>query len=235
MLTLHSAPLLLPPGAEPLPDGAVLVQGEAVLAVGPRADLAAAHPGARTRAWPGLLTTGLTHARAVPLLEAAYHPDPREYDQLGDASLTGDALARLAPDRTRRSGSARRGVQRLLRHGVTRVAGTFTDPAVCSALARSGVLAVPGPGPGPGRARCPSTPSRAATTPSPASHSSPASGPTSPPSTCPTPPPCGTGSRRLRGDRAGRAAGAPGPLSGAGRAGGGPAPGRGAAGGTMAG
>ncbi|MER7782172.1 hypothetical protein ABTZ92_07735 [Streptomyces albidoflavus] len=150
MLTLHSAPLLLPPGAEPLPDGAVLVQGEAVLAVGPRADLAAAHPGARTRAWPGLLTTGLTHARAVPLLEAAYHPDPREYDQLGDAPLTGDALARLAPDRTRRSGSARRGVQRLLRHGVTRVAGAFTDPAVCSALARSGVLAVPGPGPGPG-------------------------------------------------------------------------------------
>lgn len=66
MLTLHTAPLLLPPGAEPLPDGAVLVQGEAVLAVGPRADLAAAHPGARTRAWPGLLTTGLTHTRAAP-------------------------------------------------------------------------------------------------------------------------------------------------------------------------
>ncbi|MFI8131319.1 imidazolonepropionase-like domain-containing protein [Streptomyces diastaticus] len=142
MLTLHTAPLLLPPGAGPLPDGAVLVQGEAVLAVGPRAELAAAHPGARTRAWPGLLTTGLTHARAVPLLESAYHPDPREYDQLGETPLTGDALARLAPDRTRWAGSARRGVQRLLRHGVTRVAGTFTDPAVRSALARAGVTVV---------------------------------------------------------------------------------------------
>ncbi|WP_186783991.1 imidazolonepropionase-like domain-containing protein [Streptomyces sp. CBG33] len=147
MLTLHTAPLLLPPGAAPLPDGAVLVQGEAVLAVGPRADLAAAHPGARVRAWPGLLTTGLTHARAVPLLEAAYHPDPREYDQLGETPLTGEALARLAPDRTRRSGSVRRGLQRLLRHGVTRVAGAVTDPAVRSALARSGVSVVPGPGP----------------------------------------------------------------------------------------
>ncbi|MGW9325392.1 imidazolonepropionase-like domain-containing protein [Streptomyces koyangensis] len=149
MLTLHTAPLLLPPGAGPLPDGAVLVQGEAVLAVGPRADLSAAHPGARTRAWPGLLTTGLTHARAVPLLEAAYHPDPREYDQLGETPLTGDALARLAPDRTRHSGSARRGVQRLLRHGVTRVAGPVTDPAVRSALARAGVTVVgllPAPG-----------------------------------------------------------------------------------------
>ncbi|MGW9602318.1 imidazolonepropionase-like domain-containing protein [Streptomyces albidoflavus] len=145
MLTLHTAPLLLPPGAEPLPDGAVLVQGEAVLAVGPRADLAAAHPGARTRAWPGLLTTGLTHARAAPLLEAAYHPDPREYDQLGETPLTGDALARLAPDRTRWAGSVRRGLQRLLRHGVTRVAGPVTDPAVRSALARSGVSVVAGP------------------------------------------------------------------------------------------
>ncbi|OWA06461.1 hypothetical protein B9W68_18555 [Streptomyces sp. CS227] len=147
MLTLHTAPLLLPPGAEPLPDGAVLAQGEAVLAVGPRADLAAAHPGARTRAWPGLLTTGLTHTRAVPLLEAAYHPDPREYDQLGETPLTGDALARLAPDRTRWAGSVRRGLQRLLRHGVTRVAGPVTDPAVRSALARAGVSVVPGPGP----------------------------------------------------------------------------------------
>ncbi|MFJ3847964.1 imidazolonepropionase-like domain-containing protein [Streptomyces albidoflavus] len=150
MLTLHTAPLLLPPGAAPLPDGAVLVQGEAVLAVGPRADLAAAHPGARVRAWPGLLTTGLTHARAVPLLEAAYHPDPREYDQLGETPLTGDALARLAPGRTRRSGSVRRGLQRLLRHGVTRVAGAVTDPAVRSALARSGVSVVPGPASTPG-------------------------------------------------------------------------------------
>ncbi|MFE7671642.1 hypothetical protein ACFU5N_05425 [Streptomyces albidoflavus] len=147
MLTLHTAPLLLPPGAGPLPDGAVLVQGEAVLAVGPRADLSAAHPGARVRAWPGLLTTGLTHARAVPLLETAYHPDPREYDQLGETPLTGDALTRLAPDRTRWAGSVRRGLQRLLRHGVTRVAGPVTDPAVRSALARAGVSVVPGPGP----------------------------------------------------------------------------------------
>ncbi|MFD4985894.1 hypothetical protein ACFWMQ_04205 [Streptomyces sp. NPDC058372] len=142
MLTLHTAPLLLPPGAAPLPDGAVLVQGEAVLAVGAREELAAAHPGVRTRAWPGVLTAGLTHWRAAPLLEGAYHPDPREYDLLGDALLTGGALARLAPDRTRWAGSVRRGVQRLLRHGVTRVAGPFTDPAVRSALVRAGVATV---------------------------------------------------------------------------------------------
>lgn len=149
MLTLHTAPLLLPPGAAPLPDGAVLVQGEAVLALGAREELAAAHPGARTRAWPGLLTAGLTHGQAAPLLETAYHPDPREYGLLGDAPLTGDALARLAPDRARWAGSVRRGVQRLLRHGVTRVAGPVRDPAVRSALARAGLTVVPGAVSGP--------------------------------------------------------------------------------------
>lgn len=149
MLTLHAADLVVPgAGAEPLPRGAVLVDGPVVAAVGPYAELAGAYPQARTRRWAGVLTPGLVHRGAGPLLERAYHADPREAGELGEAAalgekmLTGDVLAALAMDETRWGGSARRGLQRLLRHGVTAVAGPFRRPAVRTAVARSGVLAV---------------------------------------------------------------------------------------------
>jgi cytosine/adenosine deaminase-related metal-dependent hydrolase len=47
-------------------------------------------------------------------------------------------------DDTRWGGSARRGLQRLLRHGVTAVAGPFRRPAVRTAVARAGVVVVAG-------------------------------------------------------------------------------------------
>ncbi|MEK8144488.1 hypothetical protein NKH18_30240 [Streptomyces sp. M10(2022)] len=65
---------------------------------------------------------------ATALLEAAYHPDPREADVLGTEPLTGDALTALGMDEARWGASARRGLQRMLRHGTTAVAGTFTRP-----------------------------------------------------------------------------------------------------------
>lgn len=145
MRTLHTADALLAgPGAAPLPRGAVLVDGAAVAAVGPFEELTAAHPEARVRHWPGLLTPGLAHRGAAALLERAYHPDPREAGELGTAPLTGHALAALAPDETRRGASARRGLQRLLRHGVTAVAGPFPSPAVRRSVARAGLVVLPG-------------------------------------------------------------------------------------------
>lgn len=145
MLTLHAADLVVPgAGAEPVVGGAVAVDGGTVAAVGPYAELAVAHPQARARRWPGVLTPGLVHRGAGPLLERAYHPDPREADALGVQPLTGPALDALTRDGTRWGGSARRGLQRLLRHGVTAVAGPFERPAVRTAVARSGLLTVPG-------------------------------------------------------------------------------------------
>lgn len=144
MRTLHTADAVLAgPGAAPLTGGAVLVDGAAVAAVGPLDELTAAHPEARVRRWPGLLTPGLAHRGAAALLERAYHPDPREADLLGTEPVTGDALAALALDDTRRGASARRGLQRLLRHGVTAVAGPFPSPAVHRAVTRAGLVLLP--------------------------------------------------------------------------------------------
>lgn len=147
MLTIHAADLLLTavPGADPVPGGAVVVDGGTVAALGPFEELAAAHPGARVRRWPGVLAPGLRQGRAAWLLEHAYHPDPREYAELGDAMLTGDRLAELELPETRRSGSVRRGLQLMLRHGTTAVVGPFGDPVISTAVARSGLRVVPGP------------------------------------------------------------------------------------------
>ncbi|MBG0853314.1 hypothetical protein I2W78_16030 [Streptomyces spinoverrucosus] len=128
---------------------ALAVRGEWVIAAGPLDELAAAHPPARVRQWPGILTPGLVNPHGPELLEQAYHPDPREADELGTEPLTGDALAALAMDEARWGASARRGVQRMLARGTVAVAGTFGNRAVVTAVQRSGIgvvgrLGVPG-------------------------------------------------------------------------------------------
>ncbi len=138
MLTLHVA------------DGsaeAVVVDGGLIAAMGPYEALAAAHPGARVRRWPGVITAGRLNERAAELLEAAYHPDPREAAELGTEPLTGDALAALDLDEARWGASARRGLQRMLKQGTTAVTGPFNRRAVRTAVARSG-LRVREPGAG---------------------------------------------------------------------------------------
>ncbi|MGW2823283.1 amidohydrolase family protein [Streptomyces sp. NPDC001443] len=148
MLTIHAADLLIPGDRRPaLPDGAVLVDGRELAAVGPYAELAAGHPTARVRRWPGLLTPGLLNPYGPELLERAYHPDPREADELGTEPLTGEALAVLAPTDTRWGASARRGVQRMLAHGTVAVAGELARPAVLDAVRRAGLLTMERPVP----------------------------------------------------------------------------------------
>ncbi|MGW6719491.1 imidazolonepropionase-like domain-containing protein [Streptomyces sp. NPDC054995] len=152
MLTIHAAPLVLPVGAAAVVDGAVAVDGDRIAALGPYEDVVAAHPTARVRRWPGLLTPGLRQDRAAELLTRCYHPDPREADELGELPLWGEEFERLAAtmDTTRRAGSVRRGLQRMLRHGTTHLAGPLgaDDPALRTAVARSGlvvqVAALPG-------------------------------------------------------------------------------------------
>ncbi|MFD9123703.1 hypothetical protein [Kitasatospora sp. NPDC059571] len=139
MRTLHRAALLVAdPAAPPVPDGAVLVDGDRVAALGRYGDLAAADPGARVRDWPGLLVPGLANPAGARLLEGRYHPDPRE--ELGAEPLD------VPVSEEQRGGSARRGLQRMLGHGTTAVAGPFTLPAVRTAVARSGLAALPGDG-----------------------------------------------------------------------------------------
>ncbi|MFJ3323902.1 imidazolonepropionase-like domain-containing protein [Streptomyces griseus] len=144
MLTIHAAPLVLPLGAAAVADGAVAVDGDRIAALGPYEEVVAAYPAARLRRWPGLLTPGLRQDRARALLTRCYHPDPREAEELGGLPLWGEDFERLAAtmDATRRAGSVRRGLQRMLRHGTTQVVGPFgaADPALRTAVARSGLV-----------------------------------------------------------------------------------------------
>ncbi len=149
MLTIHAAPLVLPVGAAAVTGGAVAVDGDRIAALGRYGELAQAYPQARVRRWPGVLTPGLRQWHGEWLLEHTYHPDPREAAELGEEPLSGDRLAALAMTDTRWGGSARRGLQRMLRYGTTAVAGRFAHPAVRAAVARSGLTVLPArPAPG---------------------------------------------------------------------------------------
>ncbi|NUK26048.1 hypothetical protein HRW14_04910 [Streptomyces lunaelactis] len=148
MLTIHAAPLVLPVGAAAVVDGAVAVEGDRIAAIGPYDEVAAALPGARVRRWPGVITPGLRQWHGRWLLTRVYHPDPRESDELGTAPISGDALESLELDEARWAGSVRRGLQRMLAHGTTAVAGFFPD-RVRPAVSRSGLVVVsPVRGPG---------------------------------------------------------------------------------------
>ncbi|MER7514904.1 imidazolonepropionase-like domain-containing protein [Streptomyces sp. NPDC126499] len=132
MPTLHAA--------DASPETAVLVDGARIAAVGPYEELAAAHPGARLRRWPGLLLPGLLNPYGPELLEQTYHPDPREADTYGTEPVTGErARALFRADPARLGASARRGVQRLLAHGTVAVAGELRTRAAQDAVRRAGL------------------------------------------------------------------------------------------------
>ncbi|MFC9927044.1 hypothetical protein [Streptomyces sp. NPDC127190] len=120
---------------------ALAVEGELIAAAGTLEELAGAYPRARVRQWPGILTPGLVNTHGTELLEQAYHPDPREADELGTEPLTGAALAALALDDARWGASARRGAQRMLAHGTVAAAcAELTNRAVRDAVRRTGLV-----------------------------------------------------------------------------------------------
>ncbi|MFI9203754.1 hypothetical protein [Streptomyces sp. NPDC053048] len=127
---------------------AVAVSGGRFAAIGPYERVRAeAGEHARVREWDGVLTPGRYEPDGAAYLEAMYHPDPREADELGTAPLTGPALAALEMTDTRWGHSARRGVQRLLAVGTTALSGPFVRAAVRTAVERSGIRVLPGPRP----------------------------------------------------------------------------------------
>ncbi|MER7675782.1 MULTISPECIES: imidazolonepropionase-like domain-containing protein [unclassified Streptomyces] len=132
MLTIHTA--------EQSPGTSVLVDGAAVSAVGPYEELAAAHPDAKVRRWPGILTPGLLNPYGPELLEATYHPDPREADAFGTEPIGGERALRIfRADPARLGASARRGIQRMLAHGTVAVAGELRARPVVDAVRRAGL------------------------------------------------------------------------------------------------
>ncbi|MEZ0107172.1 cytosine/adenosine deaminase-related metal-dependent hydrolase [Catenulispora sp. EB89] len=140
MLTLHAAPLVLPMTSAPIADGAIVVDNDRVLAVGTRADLVAAHPEARVRDWPGILTPGLVNSHAHTQyydfadLATSGLPFPEWLHQMVERRATfTDAMWQE---------STRRGLHAYLKTGTTAVADIVTEPVVLSAIARSGIRGV---------------------------------------------------------------------------------------------
>ncbi|MBR7827433.1 amidohydrolase family protein [Actinospica sp. MGRD01-02] len=138
MQTLHSAPIVLPVSTDPIGDGAVLVDGDRVQAVGPRAELVKAHPGVRERAWSGVLTPGLVNAHA--------HLQYTDFEELNSLDQPfhvwiGRMIEKRATFTDAMWGeSTRRGLHLMLRSGITSVADIVTDPAgVLPPTARSGI------------------------------------------------------------------------------------------------
>ena len=133
--TLHRAPVVLPIAGEPIRDGAVLVEGDRVVAVGHRSAVDAG--AARVREWPGVLLPGLVNAHT--------HLQYTDYADLATSGLPFAAWIRTLTERRRTwtpaqwQESTRRGVHELLRTGTTCVADVVTDVAVLPVLARSGL------------------------------------------------------------------------------------------------
>ncbi|MFI0967443.1 hypothetical protein ACH4S8_39545 [Streptomyces sp. NPDC021080] len=132
MLTIHVA--------EESTGTAVLVDGAAIAAIGPYEELAAVRPNAKVRRWPGILTPGLLNPYGPELLEATYHPDPREAEGFGTEPIGGERAKRIfRADPTRLGASARRGIQRMLAHGTVAVAGELRSRSVADAVRRAGL------------------------------------------------------------------------------------------------
>jgi cytosine/adenosine deaminase-related metal-dependent hydrolase len=136
--TVHAAPVVLPVTGEPIRNGAVLVEGDRIVAVGPREAIEA--NGARVREWPGVLTPGLVNAHT--------HLQYTDYADLATSGLPFFEWIRTLTARRQEwtpaqwQESARRGAHEVLRTGTTAVGDVVTDVAVLPVLARSGLAGI---------------------------------------------------------------------------------------------
>lgn len=131
--TVHAAPVVLTMTGPPVVGGAVLVEGDRVVAVGPRAQVLAQASGARVRDWPGVMTPGLVNAHA----HLEYGPPFADLATAGlpfpqwIAELTGRRRTMTDVDW---QVSARGSAHQLLRCGTTAVADVVTrGPAIAVA------------------------------------------------------------------------------------------------------
>jgi aminodeoxyfutalosine deaminase len=128
--TLHAADVVLPVAAPPIRDGAVAVDGDRVVWVGPRRDWTGT---GRVETWPGLLTPGLVNAHCH--LQYTAYADMCEpgVDFLDWISVFARRNGTMSTDDWRASTAA--GVAELLRTGTTAVADVAAHPVVVQATA----------------------------------------------------------------------------------------------------
>lgn len=140
MLTLHSAPIVLPAVSEPISDGAVLLDGDRIAAVGPRSRLAAKHAKARQYAWSGVLTPGLVNAHAH--LQYTDFEELNSLDQPFPVWLGRMVAKRPTFTKAMWQKSTRRGLRLMLASGTTAVADIVTEPEALGPTAKSGIAGI---------------------------------------------------------------------------------------------
>ncbi|MDX6620560.1 MAG: aminodeoxyfutalosine deaminase [Gaiellales bacterium] len=140
MTTLFAADWVVPVSSPPLAGGAVLVEGDRIAAVGPAAELAAAHPGAERVELPGcVLAPGFVNLHS--------HIEYAAYSGLGDGLAFGSWLA-AHKERTRRLdrdgliAMARLGAAETLRSGVTTLVDASYAGAAVAACTAAGLRAI---------------------------------------------------------------------------------------------
>jgi cytosine/adenosine deaminase-related metal-dependent hydrolase len=137
---LFAADWVVPVSSAPLPRGAVLVEGPRIAAVGPAAELAAAHPAAERVDLPGcVLAPGFVNLHS--------HIEYAAYSGLGDGLTFGRWIA-AHKQRTGRLGRdglaamARLGAAESLRSGVTTIVDASYAGATVAACSATGLRAV---------------------------------------------------------------------------------------------
>lgn len=141
MPTIHTADLVVPVSSPPIAHGAVVVNGESILAVGDVEEMRSAHPSAEVVEWEGILVPGLVNAHthlqytsfaAVGTTRHASYVDWSEaFVQEYDARRGEDWAT-----------TARTGIELGLKAGVTAYGDVVTDAAGLTALLDSGVSGV---------------------------------------------------------------------------------------------
>jgi aminodeoxyfutalosine deaminase len=141
MTTLHTADLVVPVGSPPIPDGAIVVDGAAIVAVGGLEEMSAAHPKAEVTSWEGTIVPGLVNAHthlqytSFATVGASRHAS---YVHWSEAFVQEYDLRRGEDWGT----TARAGIDQGLRAGVTAYGDVVTDSAAMTALSDSGVAGV---------------------------------------------------------------------------------------------
>ncbi len=139
---LHSAPHLIPICSPPLREGAVAVGAHGtIVAVGPRAELRAAHPQLPERRWEGTLLPGLVNAHTHLQYSGLAEIGAQEHDGFEAWCAAFDARYPQAdPDGW--GDAARHGLELSLQAGVTCLGDVVTDDAARDVLRDAGVAGV---------------------------------------------------------------------------------------------
>lgn len=141
MPAIHTADLVVPVSSPPITHGAVVVDGESIVAVGKADGMKPRYPSAEIVAWEGVLVPGLVNAHT--------HLQYTSFAAVGATRHTSyvDWSEAFVQEYETRSGedwavTARAGIELGLQAGVTAYGDVVTDASALTALADSGVAGV---------------------------------------------------------------------------------------------